>query len=44
MSIGFMIGFDPNGKPLNKPALLAGSVISGSAVASNMLIMAWNAS
>lgn len=44
MAIGLMIGFDPDGKPLNKSALLAGSVLTGTVGAGHMLIMTWNAS
>ncbi|KAK5113974.1 hypothetical protein LTR62_003097 [Meristemomyces frigidus] len=39
-----MIGFDPNGTPLNKSALLAASFLSGTFGAAFMLLLAWNAS
>jgi MFS transporter, ACS family, allantoate permease len=39
-----MIGFDPNGIPKNKGALLAASFLSGTFGASFMLLLAWNAS
>ena len=39
-----MIGLDPNGTPLNKGGLLAGSFLSGTFGAAFMLLLAWNAS
>lgn len=44
LAAAMMIGFDPNGIPQNKAALLAASFLSGTFGASFMLLLAWNAS
>ncbi|KAK5130864.1 hypothetical protein LTR08_001585 [Meristemomyces frigidus] len=44
LAAALMIGFDPNGTPLNKGALLAASFLSGTFGAAFMLLLAWNAS
>ncbi|KAK5111193.1 hypothetical protein LTR85_012242 [Meristemomyces frigidus] len=44
LAAAMMIGFDPNGVPQNKAALLAASFLSGTFGASFMLLLAWNTS
>lgn len=44
LAAGLMIGLDPNGKPENKPGLLAASFLSNTFGAAFMLLLAWNAS
>jgi len=44
LAAALMIGYDPNGVPSDKSALLAASFISGTFGAAFMLMLAWNAS
>lgn len=44
MAAGFMIGFMPNGVPVNKAGLLAGYFLSGLQATYLQMVMAWNAS
>lgn len=44
LGAAMMIGFDPNGTPHNKGALLAASFLTGTFGAAFMLLLAWNAS
>ncbi|OZJ02691.1 hypothetical protein BZG36_05109 [Bifiguratus adelaidae] len=44
LSAALMIGFDPNGTPTNKTALLAASFMSQTFGAAFMMLLAWNAS
>ena len=44
LGAALMIGFDPNGEPTNKPALLAASYLTQMFGAAFMLLLAWNAS
>lgn len=44
ISISLMIGYDPDGVPLNKPALLAARIISVNISCVLPIILAWNAS
>lgn len=44
MSASLMIGFDPNGVPLNKPGLLAARLIGVTANCTLPILLSWNAS